>query len=129
MSNLIDKDPVHTRKRRNKLDEPLSRKAVTFRFASSSTKTICIQAEVKNQEVNMTTNTELQGTIVAGRIELDQPVELPDSSRVAVTLRPLVQPATTDRREAWHRLKRRISDRPIHAGGEKFVRSDLYERD
>jgi hypothetical protein len=90
---------------------------------------ICSQAEFKNQEVNMTTNTELQGTIVAGRIELDQPVELPDSSRVAVTLRPLVQPATTDRREAWQRLKRRISDRPIHAGGEKFVRSDLYERD
>jgi hypothetical protein len=77
----------------------------------------------------MTTNTEIQGTIVAGRIELDQPVELPDSSRVAVTLRPLVQPATTGRREAWQRLKRRLSERPIHAGGEKFVRSDLYERD
>ena len=74
----------------------------------------------------MTTNTELQGTIVAGRIELDQPVELPDSSRVAVTLRPIVQPAATDGREAW---QRRISERPIHAGGEKFVRSDLYERD
>lgn len=77
----------------------------------------------------MTPNTELQGTIVAGRIELDQPVELPDSSRVAVTLRPIVQPATADRREAWQRLKRRLIERPIHAGGEKFVRSDLYERD
>ncbi|NQV24061.1 MAG: hypothetical protein HQ518_06800 [Rhodopirellula sp.] len=77
----------------------------------------------------MTTNTELQGTIVAGRIELDLPVELPDSLRVTVTLRPIVQPATTDRREAWQRLKRRLSERSIHAGGEKFVRSDLYERD
>lgn len=77
----------------------------------------------------MTTNTELQGTIVAGRIELDQPVELPDSLRVAVTLRPIVQPATTDRRKAWQRLKRRLSEQPIHASGEKFARSDLYERD
>jgi len=77
----------------------------------------------------MTTNTELQGTIVAGRIELDQLVKLPDSSRVVVTLRPLVQPPTADHREAWQRLKRRLSERAIHAGGEKFVRSDLYERD
>jgi hypothetical protein len=83
----------------------------------------------RNQETHMTTTTELRGTIVAGRIELDQPVELPDSSRVAVTLRPIVQPATGDRREAWQRLKLRLSERPIHAGGEKFVRSDLYERD
>ena len=64
----------------------------------------------------MTTNTELQGMIVAGRIELDLPVELPDSLRVAVTLRPLEQPATTDRPEAWQRLKRRLSERPIHGG-------------
>ena len=90
---------------------------------------ICIRVEFENQEVNMTTNMELQGTIVSGRIELDQPVELPDSSRVAVTLRPIGQPANTDRREAWQRLKRRISDQPILAGGEKFVRSDLYKRD
>jgi len=90
---------------------------------------ICVNLNQKKQEVNMSTRTELQGTIVAGRIELDQPVELPDSSRVGVTLRPIVQPATTDRREAWQRLKRRLSERPIHAGGEKFVRGDLYERD
>lgn len=77
----------------------------------------------------MTTNTELQGTIVAGRIELDLPVGLPDSLRVAVTLRPIEPPATTHRREAWQRLKQRLSERPIHAGGEKFMRSDLYERD
>jgi hypothetical protein len=77
----------------------------------------------------MTTNTELQGTVVAGQIELDQPVELPDRSRVAVTLRPIVQPATTDRRAAWQRLKQRLTERPIHGGGENFVRSDLYERD
>lgn len=87
-------------------------------------------AEVrKNDEVDMTTNTELQGMIVAGRIELDLPVELPDSLRVAVTLRPLVDSSTTVCREAWQRLKRRLSERPIHASGEKFVRSDLYERD
>jgi hypothetical protein len=77
----------------------------------------------------MNSNTEFQGTIVAGRIELDQPVELPDSSRVAITLRPIAQPESTDRREAWQRLKQRLLERPIHAGGEKFVRSDLYECD
>ena len=53
----------------------------------------------------MSTNPELHGTTVAGRIELDQLIELPNNSRVAVTLRPIAQPETTDRRDACLRVK------------------------
>lgn len=86
-----------------------------------------IQSE--NQEIKMTTDTELQGTIVSGRIDLDRPVDLPDHSRVTVTVRAVRSAETNDRREAWLRVKGRLNERPIHAGGERLVRSDLYERD
>lgn len=63
-------------------------------------------------------------TVLNGQIQLDTPVPLPDHSRVTVT----VSEAPTNAREAWERIKQRLRERPIYAGGQHFTRDELHER-
>lgn len=75
--------------------------------------------------------TELMGTVFGGRLELDQPLALPDNSRVTVVVRAGAEiPADWRERyiaglEAWTKL---IEERPIHSGGHRFTREELHER-
>lgn len=73
--------------------------------------------------------TQVAATVIDGSLELDEPVGLPDSTRVFVTVES-VRETTPDRgRETgWNALKRRIQDRPVHAGDLHFTRDELHER-
>ncbi|MBC7819535.1 MAG: hypothetical protein IAG10_21850 [Planctomycetaceae bacterium] len=70
----------------------------------------------------------LTGTLVDGTIQLDQPVDLPNHSRVIVQVQ--VHP-----QDDWReRTRRRLADwrkfcdeHPTGSGGEKFNREALYE--
>lgn len=67
------------------------------------------------------------GTVVDGELELDEPVPLPPSTRVTVTIESV---SDQDRRQgAWERFQRRIREHPLHLGGRDWTREDLYERD
>ncbi|MCE9557041.1 MAG: hypothetical protein K8T91_27150 [Planctomycetes bacterium] len=71
--------------------------------------------------------TDLTATVLGGELKLDQPLALPDQSRVRVTIQPVVS------NEGWRRaldsLERLRRDRPIHSGGLRFTRDELHDRD
>lgn len=76
-------------------------------------------------------NTQLEATVVEGALQLDRPVELPNQTRVRVSVEPVSNAAeATDRgRETgWAAMKRRIQERPVHTGGLHFTRDELHER-
>lgn len=69
----------------------------------------------------------ITGTIEDGVLKLDEPIGLPDRSRVSVVVEPLTE--VEQRLAAWNSIKARLRLRPINSGGERFNRDDLYERD
>lgn len=67
------------------------------------------------------------GTLIDGVVQLDQPVNLPNHSRVHVSIEPMsIDPAES--RAAFEALKKRLQKRPIHSGGRRFTRDELHER-
>ena len=72
-------------------------------------------------------STQITGTIVGGRLELDGPIALPDQSRVNVVISP--QPDQSAHRvEAFERWRKHIQEHPIDSGGMRFTREELHER-
>ena len=67
------------------------------------------------------------GTIEDGVLKLDEPIGLPDRSRVSVVVEPLTE--VQERMAAWNRIEERLRKRPINAKGLRFTRDELYERD
>lgn len=72
--------------------------------------------------------TETTGTIVAGVLQLDEPIDLPDNSRVYVAVQPLEEWCTKFQTglNAWKQL---CQDRPINSAGRRYTRDELHERD
>lgn len=74
--------------------------------------------------------TQVMATVVDGQLKLDQPLELPNDSRVKIVLE--VAPTTTDRQEKYSRgleaMEKLKSERPINSGGLHFTRDELYDR-
>jgi hypothetical protein len=71
--------------------------------------------------------TETTGTIVAGALQLDERIDLPDNSRVRVAVQPLEEWRTRFQTglNAWKQL---CHDRPIDSGGRHYTRDELHER-
>jgi hypothetical protein len=76
----------------------------------------------------------LDGTIVDGSIQLDQPVNLANHSRVKVTVMPVVKTERNrdeiDRKweQALRALEQLKKEHPINSGGAKLTREELYDR-
>ena len=72
-------------------------------------------------------STDVTGTVLGGALKLDQPLSLPDQSRVRVTIQPVVS------NEGWLRaldaLQRLRQEHPIRSGGRRYTRDELHERD
>ena len=77
----------------------------------------------------MNTNpVSIDGVIIDGTIQLDQPIDLANHSRVRVTVIPVDQiERTLD--VALAGLERLKREQPIGSGGLKFTREQLHERD
>jgi hypothetical protein len=72
---------------------------------------------------------QITGTVIDGGLELDQPVKLPNNTRVSVTVKPVPLGVSAAQTEAgWPAWKRRIQERPFHAAGLYFSRDELHER-
>ncbi len=69
----------------------------------------------------------IDATVVDGGLKLDQPVPLPASTRVTVTIEAVSDQAQPQ--AAWERFQRRLREHPLHLGGRDWSREDLYERD
>lgn len=72
--------------------------------------------------------TQLMATVIGGELKLDDKLTLPDSARVKVTVE-----AVSDWREKMQRgveeMERFLREHPLHLGGQRFTRDELYERD
>lgn len=69
------------------------------------------------------------GTIDGDIIRLDQPLDLPNASRVEVTIAPL---DAGDSRGRWEEfmddLERLCREEPIGSCGRRYTRDELHER-
>jgi len=70
---------------------------------------------------------EITGTIIAGELRLDEPIDLPDNSRVRVAVEPLMELRARFHSglKAWKQLRRQ---RPVNSGGRRYTRDELHER-
>ena len=70
---------------------------------------------------------ETTGTLIDGVVQLDKPINLPNHSRVSVSIEPMsIDPAQAQ--AAWESFKARIQQHPIHSSGRRFTREELHER-
>ncbi len=70
---------------------------------------------------------EITGTLIDGVVQLDEPVDLPNNSRVKVKIEPITYDPEKAK-EAFERWMKRTEERPIHSGGIRFTRDELHER-
>ena len=70
---------------------------------------------------------EIIGTVIAGGVKLDQPVDLPENCRVRVAIESLSERRTRLQSglESWQEV---CQQHPIHSGGRHFTRDELHER-
>ncbi len=68
------------------------------------------------------------GTLIDGVVKLDEWVDVPNNSRVTVTLEVL-QYDPLNAKAALDRMLKRNQDRPVHSGGVRYTREELHERD
>ena len=74
-----------------------------------------------------TTKSQVTGTVVGGALKLDESLDLPENSRVTVTVEAFDE-ETRKAIEAWESFKQRIKDHPVNSGGMHFTRDELHER-
>lgn len=70
---------------------------------------------------------QVNATVVHGALQLDQPLPLPDQSRVRVQIEPIeeIGAGWPQRFAAFQRL---CDERPIDSGGRRWTRDELHER-
>ena len=87
--------------------------------------TIIMQQSYFSRDGTMRTSTT--GTIIAGVLELDQHIDLPDNSRVRVSVETLEERRAKFQAglKAW---KQYCRDHPINSGGRRYTRDELHER-
>jgi len=71
-------------------------------------------------------NAQIDATVVAGSLNLDQCIDLPDETRVRVTLEFMNEEVNA--LAAWELFKARRKLRPLHVGDLHFTREQLHER-
>ncbi len=73
--------------------------------------------------------TTVTATFENGVLTPDQPLPLGEHERVKLTIEPLTNEWTEEKAQAaWEEFKRMIAEKPLHLGGEKFSRDELYDR-
>ena len=64
--------------------------------------------------------TQALATVEKGQLTLDEPLNLPDQSRVNLTVEPLSD-SRNDPLTAWQSLRQRVRERPVHSGGQHLT--------
>ena len=74
--------------------------------------------------------TTLSATVVNGALQLDEPLTLPEQSRVQVTViaEPQDEDEVTRRREVLRKFRAFSDARPIFSSGERLTRDQMHER-
>jgi predicted DNA-binding antitoxin AbrB/MazE fold protein len=75
--------------------------------------------------------TQIEATLIDGVLKPDQPLPLPDQTRVRLTIEaitPIEEWSPEKARAAWEAIQQRLRERPIHGGGVHYTRDELHER-
>jgi len=72
--------------------------------------------------------TIVQATLVNGVFLPDQEIDLPESSRVQLTIQTLDE-QRAQALEAWKSILASLAESPLHLGGKRYTREELYDRD
>ena len=70
--------------------------------------------------------TKLAATVIDGALLLDEPLRLPDQSRVTVVIESAS--ATAGSRGAFESFKKYSDEHPVDSEGHRFTRDELHER-
>ena len=71
--------------------------------------------------------TQTTATVVDGALKLDEPLDLPNETRVRVTVE-CADSKRVARQEALKRLFEYMNQHPINSGGLRFTRDELHDR-
>jgi predicted DNA-binding antitoxin AbrB/MazE fold protein len=75
--------------------------------------------------------TQVEATLINGVLKPDQPLSLPDQTRVRLTIEsidPIAEWSPEKAQAAWEAIQARLKERPIHGGGVHYSRDELHER-
>ncbi len=72
--------------------------------------------------------TTVTATFENGVLRPDEALQLEERARVKLTIEPLNGWTEEKAQAAWEEFKKRIAEKPLHLGGEKFSRDELYDR-
>ena len=70
--------------------------------------------------------TKLAATVIDGALLLDEPLRLPDQSRVTVTIEAAATSAGS--RAAFDAFKKYSDEHSVDSEGHRFTRDELHER-
>jgi predicted DNA-binding antitoxin AbrB/MazE fold protein len=70
--------------------------------------------------------TQMTATVVGGVFKPDQPVPLPEQTRVKLTVEPVEEWSREKALAAWEALKTLLQEQPLHLGGKRYTRDELY---
>ena len=75
--------------------------------------------------------THVDATLINGMLKPDQPLPLPDHTRVRLTIEsiePIAEWSPEKAKAAWEAIMARLKEHPLHFGGKRFKRDELYDR-
>jgi hypothetical protein len=72
--------------------------------------------------------TQITATVHNGMLKPDELLSLPEQTRVKLTIEPIEEWSPAKARAAWEALQARLKERPLHLGGKRFTRDELYDR-
>ena len=72
--------------------------------------------------------THIDATFIDGVLKPDQPLPLPESARVRLTVEPIEEWSAERAQAALDSLFSRLRERPINSGGVRYTRDELHER-
>ena len=73
-------------------------------------------------------STQVTATVVGGMLKPDETLQLAEQTRVNLTIEPIAD-QRSKAEKAWQSILARLQERPLHFGGQRFTRDELYERD
>ncbi len=75
--------------------------------------------------------TQLTATFANGAFHPDTPIELPNHSRVKLTIEPTAEGSgeMEDRLALWAEMREYARQHRMGSGGRRFRRDELYDRD
>jgi hypothetical protein len=72
--------------------------------------------------------TQVTATVVGGMLKPDENLQLAEQTRVKLTVEPIEEWSREKALAAWESLKAWLKENPLHLGGKRCTRDELYDR-